>query len=383
NRHRKGAVTPLVAILMVFLLAMVAFGVDLGYIAVSQKEVQNAADSAALAGTSQLLDRGRLKGTPNQALAISNARTAAQQFSVKNTGGGVALQLDTNASNDTTGDLVCGYLVTPSDLSSSLDTSAANYNSVQARVRRTAAQNGALKLFFGSVIGRSTQDLTAKATATYEGGFGVTGFKFTGTSATTAPLLPFTLDINAWNNVLSGNGPDDYAYDPVAQKVSSGSDGIHEFNLFPQKGISSGNMGTVDLGSPNNSTADISRQIRYGLNAYDLSFFPNNQIVLGQNGTLSVQGDTGVSAGFKDDLAAIIGQKRIIPIYQPPTTGSGNNTTYTIVAFGGISILDVSLTGLDKKLIVQPEYVITQTVITNGSNGGTNSFIYKPLKLTR
>src|SRR5207248_5530722 len=51
---RTGAVVPMVAVLIVLILAMVAFAVDIGYICVVQKEMQNAADSAALAGASQL-----------------------------------------------------------------------------------------------------------------------------------------------------------------------------------------------------------------------------------------------------------------------------------------------------------------------------------------
>ncbi|HEX4591083.1 MAG TPA: pilus assembly protein TadG-related protein, partial [Gemmataceae bacterium] len=113
---RTGAVVPLVAILTVFILGMVAFGVDLGYIAVTQKEMQNAADSAAMAGTSQLHDRNALKGTPNQAVMVANIRTVAQTFSGKNSGGGVALQLDANTSNDSGGDIVVGRIDRPTDL---------------------------------------------------------------------------------------------------------------------------------------------------------------------------------------------------------------------------------------------------------------------------
>ena len=66
---RRGAVTPLAAIMMVVIMAFVALGVDLGYIAVVHAQLQNAADSAALAGASQLLD------DPTQTvLALQNSR---------------------------------------------------------------------------------------------------------------------------------------------------------------------------------------------------------------------------------------------------------------------------------------------------------------------
>jgi Flp pilus assembly protein TadG len=381
---RAGAVVPLVAILIIFLFAMIAFAIDLGYIAVVNKELQNAADSAALAGGSQLLDRGLLKGSPNQLAMLANARAVAQQFSTRNYGGGVALNLDGNTSNDTNGDIVFGNLSNPDDLSSPLDTSAATYNSIQTRPRRTAAQNGSLGLFFGPVLGRSTQDVTARATATYQGGSSVTGFSFAGTSVSTMPFLPITVDINTWNAAINGTGPDNWNYNPDTQTYAPGSDGIKEFDLFPTKGSAPGNFGTVDLGSPNNSTSDVARQILNGLNPFDLSFFPGNQIALGSDGTLTLQGDTGVSTGFSDALSAIRGQKRIIPIYQPPAVLTGNNTQFTIIGFAGVTILDVKLTGLNKHLTVQPEFVFTPTAMLGGNGLTTpNWFVYRPLRLTR
>ena len=70
----------------------------------------------------------------------------------------------------------------------------------------------------------------------------------------------------------------------------------------------SDNIGTVDIGSPNNSTADLVRQIRYGLNDFDMSFFPNREIRF-DKGPITLNGDTGLSAGIKDDLwkFAIVG----------------------------------------------------------------------------
>ena len=63
------------------------------------------------------------------------------------------------------------------------------------------------------------------------------------------------------------------------------------------------------------------------------------------SGVLHLNGDTGISAGVKDELASIIGQPRIIPIFSS-VVGPGNNADYTIVKFVGVRILAVKLTGL-------------------------------------
>src|SRR5207249_4652232 len=52
--RRRGAVVPLFALLVVPLMGMLAFSIDLGYIALVATDLQTAADSAALAGAEQM-----------------------------------------------------------------------------------------------------------------------------------------------------------------------------------------------------------------------------------------------------------------------------------------------------------------------------------------
>ena len=76
---------------------------------------------------------------------------------------------------------------------------------------------------------------------------------------------------------------------------------------------------------------------------------------LDENGELSLNGDTGISAGVKDELVSIKGEPKVIPIFTQ-VNGPGNNATYTIVKFVGIRIMDVKLTGNmnGKRVIIQP-----------------------------
>ncbi|HLQ44366.1 MAG TPA: hypothetical protein VK137_06540, partial [Planctomycetaceae bacterium] len=126
--------------------------------------------------------------------------------------------------------------------------------------------------------------------------------------------------------------------------------------------LPAGNRGTVDIGSSNNSTADLSRQIRNGPNETDLAYF-GGTLKIPAGGLLALNGDTGLSAGIKDDLAAIIGQPRAIPIFRS-VSGPGNNATYQIVKFVGIRILFVQLTGSPsgKKVTIQPAPVFDGTI---------------------
>src|SRR5436305_1648343 len=115
--RRAGAIVPLTAIMLIVIMAFLALSIDLGYMILVHSQLQNAADAAALAGASQLLDK-RLLASSNtwqtvEPLALTNARTQAQTFSQANYGGGVSLTLDGNANNSPTGDIVAAYLANP------------------------------------------------------------------------------------------------------------------------------------------------------------------------------------------------------------------------------------------------------------------------------
>ena len=101
------------------------------------------------------------------------------------------------------------------------------------------------------------------------------------------------------------------------------------------------------------------------------------------DGTLHLNGDTGISAGVKDELAGIVGKTRFIPIFRS-VTGPGNNADYTIVKFVGVRVLAVKLTGStsSKYVMVQPANVIAKGAIYS-STGPTSDYVYSPVWLVR
>ncbi len=87
--HRRGAVAPLTAVLIVFILGMVAFAVDMGYIVQTKEELESAADSAAMAGAGKLMDyEVQYYFSANQPAlatpATQSATSEAQKFGQKN-----------------------------------------------------------------------------------------------------------------------------------------------------------------------------------------------------------------------------------------------------------------------------------------------------------
>lgn len=381
RRSRQGAIVVLTAFLLLFLVIMVAFAIDIGYIQVAKVQLQQAADAAALAATAELIDDEALTGTPGLTDEIASARTLAVQYAAANKICQAAPVVDPNTGNSSVGDVVVGYLSDPSDPAGAMNfLDPETYNSVQVRVQRTTARNGEIGLFFAPVFGSNSQGVQATATAAILRN--IKGFQAP-SSGENIGMLPFALDLETWNNMLAGGGSDNWTWDATSGTLTHGTDQVREINLYPQGTGSPGNRGTVDIGGNNNSTNDIARQILHGVSASDLAQMPGGKVALGSDGTLSLNGDTGISAGVKDELSAIRGQPRVIPIFST-VSGNGNNAQYTIVAFVGIRVLDVKLTGpmSGKRVTIQPAIVQVDGAIA-GDGTQTSQNVYSPVWLVR
>lgn len=136
--HRRGAVIILTAVLLILLFGLVAFSVDYGYMAIVRGQLQNAADAAALAATSELSE---LKADINKvAKDVAGANWAA----------GSKVQV-------ADADITPGVF----DLAT-LTFTPSNTTANAVRVR-TVTKNE--PLFFARALGFKTFDMDAQATA--------------------------------------------------------------------------------------------------------------------------------------------------------------------------------------------------------------------------
>ncbi|HVW02053.1 MAG TPA: pilus assembly protein TadG-related protein [Planctomycetaceae bacterium] len=381
GHSRRGAVAILACILLIALLSMLAFSIDLSYLANSQAELQRAADSAALAACYQLIYTGT-PGTPvNLSSNIPKVPTSASQYAAYNPVCGSSPSLRSS-------DVLVGFLANPTQSGGTINTGANqnSFNAVQVTVARNSAINGQVPTFFGKVLGVNGRDASATATAALIANFGGLTVPNTSSGPGNLMLLPFALDQQTWNALLAGDTTvttDIWKYQNGS--VVSGSDGIREVNLFPQGTGSPGNRGTVNIGTCNNSTATVVSQILYGISPAEMAMYPNSQLTFNENGDLFLGANPGISAGFKSALASIVGQTRLIPIFKS-VVGNGNNAQYDIVAFAGVRILDVNLTGSmsSKHLTVQPATVYTRGGVPNTSSTTTTSYgVYSPIFLVK
>jgi Flp pilus assembly protein TadG len=378
KQQRRGTILVMAAILAIVLLAMVAFSVDVGYVLTAKEELQRTADASAMAAC---WDYGKqLSQGQTYTVAAQAGRTSASNYASYNKVTRNPAAIDTNSSNSPGGDVVFGYISDLGGAANSFQTgTTANYNAVQVRVRKNADINGKVPFFFARIFGMEGESLKAQATAAQVRD--VSGF-VAPADGSNIDLLPFALDLQTYNSLMAGSGDDAWRWDAANKKVVAGSDGVLEVNLYPQGTGSPGNRGTVDIGSSNNSTADISRQIVYGISAHDLSYL-GGSIQFDANGELQLNGDTGISAGVKDELASIIGKPRAIPVFSK-VQGPGNNAQYTIVKWFGIRIMDVQLTGAmsKKHVTIQAAPLIAHGVVPSATTG-TSSYVYSPVVLVK
>ncbi len=378
GKLRRGNVIVYVAICGAVIIGFAALAIDIGMLYASQAEIQRSADSAAIASAWELLDEDRLQGGAYEEYVIAAAREVAASTAARNE----VQNVDPVVYPED--DVDIGYLSDLAYGSSLVFTDAAPSNAARVRVHRDSTHGGSISLYFARLFGADSKDLCAVAVAGFEDG--IVGYEVTDSSGN-AQLLPFALHVDSWADLLAGavGTHDNYSYDTDSGTVSAGADGVLELNLYPGAGANQlppGNFGTVDIGPDNNSTADIRRQILYGVNAADLSYF-GGRLELGEDGTVLLNGDTGLSAGFKDALEAIKGQPRAIPIYSQ-VSGPGNNAMYTIVGFAGIRIVNVRLTGpmSQKELIVQFAFVVDATALAE-PGPGPSYYVYTPVRLVR
>jgi Flp pilus assembly protein TadG len=371
--RRRGNILALAAFMMIVLIAFVALAVDIGYLYTVRNELQRTADAAAIAAAWELADTEGNATNSNATNLTTSARSYAVQYAAFNKVGSEAPLLATD-------DVNVGYMANPSDPADSLVATPSGLlpNAVSVRVQRTSVQNGQIPLFFARILGFESATASAEATAALLTGF--SGFR-TPADGSNIGILPYALDIETWN-ALTVCGADNYCFNADTGAVTAGCDGIKECNLFPQGTGASANRGTIDIGSANNSTADLRRQILDGMTPADLAYH-GGELTFDANGEIVLNGDTGISAGVKDEMVSIIGESRIIPIFSE-VIGPGNNAQYTIVKWVGVRVMGVKLTGsmASKHLTVQPCNVVTKGAIWEPGATGTQ-YVYSPVWLVR
>jgi Flp pilus assembly protein TadG len=354
---------------MVPLLGMLAFSIDVGYITLVNGELQTAADAAALAGAEKLQKlyvEYTLPGQTNKNAILATAKTnvpggpieAAEKIASCNKAGNVAVTVRDE-------DVSFGYTDTQGNYNPNYKSYNAGFpNSVRVITRRDRYANNPLSLFFGPVLGVSSKQLTATATATiYSGDVnflqalpGVKGH-----------ILPAALDMNIWQTFYqTGLSPDG--------TIHTAANGDPELQVSPNPNAP-GSFGALDVGPTQANVPVFGTWGTTGQTPNDISYFlSNNLLPVSVSGSKSWRADPNFSN--PPQLSYPMGQPLLIPLFQPvnPTVGpnyqavswQGNNNAvpmYAVVGLVGITVTQANGSGSGTTIAIQPSAIVDPTAV--------------------
>jgi len=340
--HRRGAALVLILFLVVPLVAVVALAVDYGYLIKVRADVQRAADMAALAAVRDLLPDAN--GHQNQAVVRATVRDYVEEhfgstFTVSNA------------------DMQMGRY-DPATIYSQVDLLTSGvWDTLRITLRRDSTANSPVSLFFAPVIGVNSSDVVATATAVLQ-------------KARDMPpgsdILPFAVPLSEWNSLSDGDEWSIYGDGRMQDQFG---------NNIP------GNWGTVDIGAENNSTSNLSDQIRNGLHQSHLD-------ALHQDGRLAesthidgsaetwLQADPGLSSGIASSVQAIHGESRLIPLFDAQQVAGGNNLEYRIVGWGVVDVVSSNWHGANNTYVeVRKSYMYDGLLHPHPDLSATSGFI--------
>src|SRR5215831_8228198 len=159
--NSRGAVAVITAIFMLVLLAMGAAAIDIGHALVARNELQNVSDAAALAGDRALaiIYQGMSQSAQQTyVVTVANRATivaAAQATAVANSAAGVPITV--NAA-----DIAIGTWAFATRTFTATNTTP---TAVRVIARRDSTANGPISTFLGKIVGISSVNVNAVATA--------------------------------------------------------------------------------------------------------------------------------------------------------------------------------------------------------------------------
>ncbi|MHB8901263.1 MAG: pilus assembly protein TadG-related protein [Thermoguttaceae bacterium] len=317
GQRRRGSILILVALAAIPLMGMVAFAVDYGYLLKARTDLQRGADAAALAGVLSL----QPDAYANQDLAA--VREAVRSYASANVGSSFTVP---------DSDIVIGRFE-PSTVYTNLQIlSTGICDTVRVTLRRDGTTNSRAPLFFARALGFGEASITVTATAALQ--------KAVGLKAGTH-ILPFAVPETEWNSLATGAAWKIYGDGKITDSTGQ---------TIP------GNWGTIDVGSHNNSTDALNQQILNGITQsdvdalYSYGTIPNNTHI-GAFDAMWLDADSGLSIGLKQSIDQVIGQQRLVPIYDSIVDAGGDNMQAHIVNWGVVTVTAAKFTGTVKTYI--------------------------------
>ena len=323
RRNEKGFVYVGTAVSLLVIVTFFSLVADLGRIFVTKSELQNAADSAALAAAVDLV------------WSQSVARQTALDFAQSHWAVDSKIKLAPE-------DVAFGHF---NSTTSQLQFGVGPSNGLQVTARRvTGAPSGPLPLLFAKFFGKKTSNVQASARAYLDQQVvGVTGKN---------RLIPYSVI----NFVVDGNN--DGKYD-IGSTI----------NIYPRNDAP-GNFGFLDLDGGSNDIPELRTYIE---NGYDKDF------TIPPGGSKEVSGSTGIEGNsVLTSFQKIIGEDVFLPVHNW-VIGEGDGAIFNIMSILAVRIEQVKLNGNINSRFIRVKIInFASSVLVVDPNAPENSSVAKP-----
>jgi len=322
-KEEKGTILTLVGVSFFFLMSLYALVVDLGHIFVTRAELQNAADSAALASVVELRN------------GISAARQKALDFGQAHVVAGSLIGIAAS-------DILFGhYDLTTNQFQANINPT----NAVQVTARRTeGAPSGPLGLFFARFFNQYFSNVQARSLAV---------------------LDPRVKGVHGKNRLLP--------YSAINFVVDQDLDGKYDLgniiNIHPRSDAP-GNFGFLDLDGGSNGVPELRQYIE---NGYDKDF------VIPPGGSVPVYGSTGIDGySLISSFKAILGEEVFLPVHNW-VHYEGSNAIFNVISILAVKVLDVKLNGnMDQRYIKVKIINYASSILVVDPKAPENNSVSKP-----
>jgi len=342
--HRPAVTIVLTVVLLGVIFGVAALTVDLGVVFNTRHDLQIAADSASLSAVSAYAMDEMRKIRDGDAPLFSFGEVEYEAINRATHVSNLAAVFGTRGIALSPADVTLGWLDHTSPTAKlRTDVPESSFNAVQVVTRRTKESvNGPAELTLARVLGFSTVDVTATATAVFV------------RSRPEIDFWPFTMSRKQYEIELETGG-DNYDYDEGMEQVGQRSDDVREVHLFPNR-EAPGNFGALNFGE-SSSTDVLAEFIRDGVNGDNLEHafghvFPTFVDGDGEPTTYDMNGNPGMSWSIKEDVDARIGQVVIIFLHDGVVLNEGSNATYRIVDARHVRVMAIDYK--NKGVWVQP-----------------------------
>lgn len=378
-KPRRGSLLPAVALALVVVAGAVALVLDQLWLATAHRELQVAANSAALAAAQEMAHDDLLKVQFDAAQRAHAIRNSARNAALQNLVAGGRVVVNTEPHRDVR---FGRPVIDPLTGHESFIETDYGPTSVIVTAHRDRRSGNPVSLLMPYLTGQPTGDVTTIAEASISNEIvAVRPFDQANVPAWPIAVLASQGGAQAdWEQAIEARqGQDRFGWDRSAGEVVEEPDGIPEMVL---KATSEGNVRLVDLGS-NLLDEAIQTQLRHGWSWQDVQHLGSE---LGfSSGPLQMRSSTDFTGMPVEELQQQIGQSRVILLYQQPETSlPGSRPAISVNRLVAVRLLKVSVQNTDVEFIIQPAIVATRTAVLAQSTDelSPNPYIYR-LALTQ